>query len=117
MSENNEKNEEQRNQSSVLKGMNRTPGTINPDLSYDPNSNKENLKNEGKPKRQKGFKNQKHSIKLSGQIKNELNALKTITKTKFDYEIVELLIDNYVSNHLSTVEKRKYKVLSQDEDL
>ncbi len=45
----------------------------------------------------------------------ELNALKSITKTKFDYEIIELLIDSY-TQHLTPMQRRKFKTMTMSDD-
>lgn len=63
----------------------------------------------------KKFVNQKAQIKISDNIKTELDALKAITKTKFDYEVIELLIDTYVQNSLTATQKRKFKALTSDD--
>ncbi|EXL18956.1 hypothetical protein X844_0027 [Listeria monocytogenes Lm_1823] len=47
------------------------------------------------------------------QTKEELQALKTITKTKFDYEIIDLLIDTYVNNELAPEQRRKFKAMTE----
>lgn len=60
------------------------------------------------------FKNQKGSIKVPLSTKKELDALKDITKTKFDYEIIQMLIDNYVHN-LETAKAKRFKLLTDDE--
>ncbi|HEM1209565.1 TPA: hypothetical protein U0W19_002934, partial [Listeria monocytogenes] len=59
------------------------------------------------------FKNQAGTIKTSMQTKEELQALKTITKTKFDYEIIDLLIDTYVNNELAPEQRRKFKAMTE----
>mgnify|MGYP003430300574 CR=1 FL=1 len=63
----------------------------------------------------KEFKNQQQQIKVSASIKEELNALKSITKTKFDYEIIELLIDSY-TQHLTPMQRRKFKTMTMSDD-
>ncbi|APC50363.1 hypothetical protein BME96_18955 (plasmid) [Virgibacillus halodenitrificans] len=108
-------------QNSVLKGMKeRTPGNIVPDKVYtDKEENKEVPKSKVKTLKdtsdKKSFKNQQYQVKISDKIKEELNALKIVTKTKFDYEIIELLIDSYVRNELTTSTKRKFKAMTSDE--
>lgn len=67
-----------------------------------------------KPHKEK-FVNQKSQIKVSESIKAELDALRVINKTKFDYEIVDLLIDSYVQNSLTATQKRKFKALTSDD--
>lgn len=60
---------------------------------------KEVVKNPLKPKgSSKGLKNQKHTIKLPDNIAQQLRLVKDINGLKFDYQVVSLLIDNYVEN-------------------
>ena len=70
---------------------------------------KRNENNESKKK----FKNQQGSIKISNQSKEELEVLMKLTNTKFDYEIIDLLIDRYVENELTPEQKRKFKLLTE----
>jgi len=119
---------ENKRNSSVLSGngLKRTSGSIMPQQSYNADKKTHSVINRPRkteevtlnlPKdlpdgrKNKREKNQKQQVKVSNEIKNELQALKMITKTKFDYEMVELLIDYYVSNELSIVEQKKYKNL------
>lgn len=66
-----------------------------------------------KPRTSKKFKNQGSQIKMSDGLKEEFNALKTIRKIKFDYDMLGILIDYYVRD-LSPSEKRKFKTLTED---
>lgn len=107
---------------SVLKGMKtRTPGNIVPDKAYTEQEGDSNEISKNKVKTSKDtsdkrvFKNQQFQVKISDSIKEELNALKVITKTKFDYEIIELLIDSYVRNEFTAASKRKFKAMTTDE--
>lgn len=106
---------------SVLRGMKkRTPGNFVPDKAYtDQEDNNEVSKNKAQTSKdtsnKKVFKNQQYQVKISDSIKEELNALKVITKTKFDYEIIELLIDSYVRNEFTAASKRKFKAMTTDE--
>ncbi|MGE7939842.1 hypothetical protein [Bacillus paramycoides] len=61
----------------------------------------------------KKFKNQQGSIKISNQSKEELEVLMKLTNTKFNYEIIDLLIDRYVENELTPDQKRKFKLLTE----
>ena len=115
----------------VLKGMNpRLQGNIPAKEQFSLSETKpKNTKDEKKidtkqPEKQneestktnnKKFVNQQAQIKLSETIKNELDALKIINKAKYDYEIVELLIDTYVQNSLTATQKRKFKALTSDD--
>ncbi|HDR7706397.1 TPA: hypothetical protein QCX91_004043 [Bacillus thuringiensis] len=67
---------------------------------------------EQKPNKKK-FKNQQGSIKISSQSKEELEALMKLTNTKYAHEIIDLLIDRYVENELTSAQKRKFKLLTE----
>ncbi|MDI6680008.1 hypothetical protein QMA02_30070 [Bacillus wiedmannii] len=73
-------------------------------------SRKEKRSEKTEPK--KKFKNQQGSIKISYQSKEELEVLMKLTNTKFNYEIIDLLIDRYVENELTPEQKRKFKLLT-----
>jgi lipocalin len=66
-----------------------------------------------KTEQKKKFKNQQGSIKISNQSKEELEVLMKLTNTKFNYEIIDLLIDRYVENELTPDQKRKFKLLTE----
>ncbi|PHF05477.1 hypothetical protein HFP64_27965 [Bacillus sp. AC79A.1] len=74
-------------------------------------SRKEKRSEKAEPK--KKFKNQQGSIKISYQSKEELEVLMKLTNTKFNYEIIDLLIDRYVENELTPEQKRKFKLLTE----
>ncbi|MCP9225097.1 hypothetical protein NMG90_06275 [Bacillus mycoides] len=74
-------------------------------------SRKEKRSEKTEPK--KKFKNQQGSIKISYQSKEELEVLMKLTNTKFNYEIIDLLIDRYVENELTPEQKRKFKLLTE----
>lgn len=74
-------------------------------------SRKEKRSEKTEPK--KKFKNQQGSIKISYQSKEELEVLMKLTNTKFNYEIIDLLIDRYVENELTPEQKRKFKILTE----
>ncbi|SDZ41873.1 hypothetical protein [Bacillus sp. 166amftsu] len=69
-------------------------------------------KKEQAPEKKK-FKNQQGSIKISSQSKEELEALMKLTNTKYAHEIIDLLIDRYVENELTSAQKRKFKLLTE----
>lgn len=86
--------------------LNRHQGNIIPQKTF-----KDNESQESKMKRKKKeFKNQKSSIKAPLSTKKELDALKDITKTKFDYEILQLLIDSYVRD-LEPSKAKRFRLL------
>lgn len=72
----------------------------------------EETKEEQEPEKKK-FKNQQGSIKISSQSKEELEALMKLTNTKYAHEIIDLLIDRYVENELTSAQKRKFKLLTE----
>ena len=108
---------------SVVRGMNRRAGNIEPVKSNIKYATKEvnvvekidNKVITQERSQKKEFKNQQQQIKVSASIKEELNALKSITKTKFDYEIIELLIDSY-TQHLTPMQRRKFKTMTMSDD-
>ncbi|MCK8606427.1 hypothetical protein LNP18_09975 [Leuconostoc citreum] len=115
---------------SVLKGMNpRVQGNIPAKEQFSLNDNREKkvtpetqspvrktiTKVKDTKSTKEKFVNQKSQIKISESIKTELDTLKAINKTKFDYEIIELLIDSYVQNSLTSTQKRKFKALTSDD--
>lgn len=60
------------------------------------------------------FKNQKGSIKVPLSTKSELSALKDITKTKTDYEMIQMLIDSYVPT-METSKQKRFRLLTEEE--
>ena len=60
----------------------------------------------------KSFKNRQGSIKIPKQSKEELEALMKITNKKFTHEIIDLLINHYVNNELTSEQKSKFKILT-----
>lgn len=100
--------------SSVLKGMKpRESGNIPTKETY--NSN-EPLKATKKEKHaETKYQNQSHQIKISAQLKEEINALKAITNTKFDYEVLSLLIDSYNKNEFDPTQRRRFRALTSDD--
>ena len=88
--------------------LSRTQGNIEPKKAFVET-------HESKMERKKTeFRNQQGSIKVPLSTKRELDALKDITKTKFDYEIIQMLIDSYVHN-LETSKSKRFKLLTDDE--
>lgn len=65
------------------------------------------------PKEKASFKNQKATIKVSDDIKRDLDVIKSIHKIKFDYEAIQFLIDSY-SNSLSPEDQRRFTVLREN---
>lgn len=115
--------------------LGRTKGNFNPKDPYVPNENSDGTKKEETPTpsaptveqkqvnqkeknkeqatEKKKFKNQQGSIKISSQSKEELEALMKLTNTKYAHEIIDLLIDRYVENELTSAQKRKFKLLTE----
>ncbi|EGP4895254.1 hypothetical protein FI615_002822 [Enterococcus faecium] len=88
--------------------LERKKGNILPKQSFNENSA------DKMAKKKKEFKNQKGSIKVPLSTKDELSALKDITKTKTDYEMIQMLIDSYVPN-LDTAKQRRFRLLTEEE--
>lgn len=61
------------------------------------------------------LQNQSASLKIPQTTKNELFALRTLTRTKFDYEMIQTLIDYYVGQ-LDTADYKKFKLLLEIQD-
>lgn len=95
--------------------LNRKSGNFEPreyykdDTTTTDSSNKKIKTKEGK-KKEENFINQNSSIKISKGTKDELDALKFLKNSKYDYEIIQTLIDHYV-NTLSSSEYKKYKLI------
>lgn len=85
--------------------LNRKTSNFDPINSYAPS------KQESRNVEKKEFKNQKGSIKISNQSKKELEALMKLTNTKFHYEVIDLLIDRYIENELTSEQKSKFNIL------
>lgn len=87
------------------KSLDRKSGNFEPRIPYE---EEESTKKERGSKSK--FPNQTASLKIPQSTKNELFALRTLTQTKFDYEMIQTLIDQYV-NRLDTAEYKKFKLL------
>ena len=89
----------------------RVEGAISPSQKFENNLNN----NDEKPKQKEKhlFKNQKATIKISGEIKKNLEAIKVMQKLKYDYEAIQFLIDDFTQS-LSPEEKRRYTVLKDN---
>jgi hypothetical protein len=57
--------------------------------------------------------NQQVSIKIPEELKRDLDVLKGMEKIKFDYEVVQLLVDSY-TDHLSPEGQRRFTVLREN---
>lgn len=53
--------------------------------------------------------NQRKTLKVSPQTKAEIEELKRYLKMGYNYEVIQFLIDDYVDDHLSPSEKRRFK--------
>lgn len=67
-------------------------------------------------KKKAEFKNQKGSIKVPMSTKKELTALKDITKTKTDYEVIQLLIDSYLAD-IDAAKQKRFRLLTETDIL
>ena len=86
--------------------LERKQGNIIPKQSFTDSNTKQELK-------RKEFKNQKGSIKVPLSTKKEINALKDITKTKTDYEMIQTLIDFYTAE-LDTSKQKRFRLLIEE---
>ncbi|TPR13666.1 hypothetical protein [Apilactobacillus timberlakei] len=78
----------------ILNGANnRKPGAIQPSNYKEEKKTSNNIK-----KSKRKTSNQKHTIKISDELYQHLKIVKDINNEKFDYQAIELLIDNYINN-------------------
>lgn len=54
-------------------------------------------------------KNQRKTLKVSSQTKKELEELKRYLQVEYNYEVIQFLIDDYVTSQLSPSEKVRFK--------
>lgn len=93
--------------------LERKEGNFEPNSAYIAEMEKKEAVKASKRKKNKiGYANQQESIKIPSVTRSELIALKAITKTKFDYEVIQLLIDNY-TNNFSAEKMKKFKLLKE----
>lgn len=83
----------------------RVTGAVKPTEEY--HADKKEKKSPAIPK------NQKKSIKVSAETYKDMNVLKTIEQVNFDYEIIQLLIDQYYKD-MTTEQQRRYTVLREN---
>lgn len=102
---------------SRLKNLDRIPGNIEPKEPYKEKkqSNLEELgksleKQDSKEEKIQKINNQKVSLKVGDRVKEKLEAQKTIEAIKFDYEMIEILLDRNAKNY-SQRDKAKYSIL------
>ncbi|WP_054719376.1 hypothetical protein [Lacticaseibacillus manihotivorans] len=57
--------------------------------------------------------NQKRSIKISSETYKDMSVLKTMENIRFDYEIIQMLIDDYQSR-MSEADRRRFTVLREN---
>lgn len=100
-----------------LQKLNRTAGNVEPQKSYnnktDINQMAENIKKREEVKKEKNSKksnNQKATIKVSSEIKAKMEAQKQIEGIKFDYELIDILLERNLENY-SARDKNKYEIL------
>lgn len=63
--------------------------------------------------RKRKLDNQKKSIKVGAETYKDLSTLKSMEKLKFDYEIIQLLVDEHIQN-LSESDSRRYTLLREN---
>lgn len=91
-------------------------GLVRPQINIDPQTESEPVVLEEKKvveenRKTTDYANQKAQIKLSEGLKNECNAIKQIFKKKYDYEVLELLIDSFVESEMTPSQKKTFKTL------
>lgn len=97
-----------------LQKLNRTAGNVEPKEVYSSSKSKvgisdiaENIK---KKEEQSKINNQKATIKVSAEIKAKMEAQKQIEGIKYDYELINKLLDRNLENY-SARDKTKYEIL------
>ncbi|UQS85804.1 hypothetical protein MOO46_07370 (plasmid) [Apilactobacillus apisilvae] len=92
---------------------NRKRGNYEPRTSFDESKEKEQekLKNKG-PKPKNSFNQQKKNIKVSADIKDEIDAIKKINSLHYDYETIQFIIDKYLDNETES-NKRRFKMYTE----
>lgn len=96
-----------RRSSGLLDQGTRTPGNFEPEKQFDENAlNDPQSKNTKKESVKKSFKYQKRSIKISEDQGLVLDAIGKVNNMKYNYEIIQLLIDSY-REQASENDKRK----------
>lgn len=97
-----------------LQKLNRTAGNVEPKETYSSSKPKagisdiaENIK---KKEEQSKINNQKATIKVSAEIKAKMEAQKQIEGIKYDYELINKLLDRNLENY-SARDKTKYEIL------
>ncbi len=87
----------------------RVTGAVKPSEEY--HATNKDMKKEKKTSSMP--KNQKKSIKVSAETYKDMNVLKTIEHVSFDYEIIQLLIDQYYKD-MTEEQQRRYTVLREN---
>lgn len=97
-----------------LQKLNRTAGNVEPKETYNSKKLKtgisdiaENIK---KKEEKAKINNQKATIKVSAEIKAKMEAQKQIEGIKYDYELINKLLDRNLENY-SARDKTKYEIL------
>lgn len=87
----------------------RVTGAVKPSEEYHAtdNATKKENKSSSMPK------NQKKSLKVSAETYKDMKVLKTIEHVSFDYEIIQLLIDQYYKD-MTEEQQRRYTVLREN---
>lgn len=97
------------------KTLERKEGNFEPVQYYDANENtndeinKNDTENKNEhQKKKKKYDYQTVSIKIPKNAKSDLDALKIVKKLQFDYEVLNMVVDYYISN-LNHQDFKKYK--------
>lgn len=85
-----------RRSSGLLDQGTRTPGNFEPEEQFDEKAlNETQSKNQQRESIKKSFKYQKRSIKISEEQGLVLDAIGKVNNMKYNYEIIQLLLDSY----------------------
>ncbi|MDT2815990.1 hypothetical protein P7H75_14110 [Vagococcus carniphilus] len=98
--------------------LERKSGNYVPDKKYD--EQKENIKldstnnqeTQKKISKSNERKNQQAQLKISQSLKDEIIAIKALTNTKYEYEVIQLLIDQYKKT-LTPEDIKKLRLISE----
>ena len=95
--------------------LNRTSGNFIPEEAYKPEQKKSFEQNKNESKKQlksNERKNQQAQFKISQNLKDELIGIKVLTNSKYDYEVIQLLIDSYKKT-LSPEDTKKLRLITE----
>lgn len=98
--------------------LERKSGNYVPNKTYDeqPDGIKKNSSNDQEAQKKisksNERKNQQAQLKISQALKDEIIAIKALTSTKYEYEVIQLLIDQYKKT-LTPEDIKKLRLISE----